>query len=387
MSEEQIETSGAVRRWIAAHRLGLFVSVLLVAVLLAAAVLNRVRTYNDYTVRAYTELQDSAGTHYAGFGGNLLKFSADGAFYTDLSGTLLWNDTYEMTNPSADQAGDYLILYDERGTQIRLLAPEGRVCAIQTSMPIAACRVSENGMVAVLMQDHDTGYIHIYRSDGSVYASGEVHLDNSGYPIAMAIGSGGQTLVLSLLDINAGDVKTTLLFYNFGRLGAEKDDHIVGRFSYANMVIPELETLDGEHVCAFGDNELVVFDVKGTPEAAAQIFSPDKIRMVFHCKSAFGFVTGGTEEDGTNVSHVKVYTAGGSLKYETDITEEFQELWMLSNGELAAVNEEELLLLSPNGERKFAYIFDSDVRCLLPQESAREYVIVRSQILEQIRLR
>ncbi len=387
MSEEQIETTGGVKRWISAHRMGLFLSLLLVAVLLSAAVLNRVRTYNDYTVRAYTELDDSAGTRYAGFGGNLLKYSADGAFYTDLTGALLWNDTYEMSNPTADAAGDYMILFDERGTQIRLLSPQGRVSAIQTNLPIVTCRVSANGMVAALMQERDTGYVRLYNSDGTMYASGEVHLDNSGYPIAMALGSSGQTLALSLLDVNAGDVKTTLLFYNFGRLGSDREDHIVGRFSYANMVIPQLECLDGEHLCAFGDNELILFDIKGTPETASQIFSVDKIRTVFHCKNAFGFVTGGTEEDGTNVAHVQVYNASGSLKYETDLTESFEELQMLSNGELAAIEEEQLLLLSPAGERKFSYIFDSDVRCILPQESAREYVIVREQILEQVRLR
>ena len=43
-------------------------------------------------------------------------------------------------------------------------------------------------------------------------ASGELHGENSGIPIAIALSSDGQKLMVSMIDLNGGNVKTTISF-------------------------------------------------------------------------------------------------------------------------------------------------------------------------------
>ena len=60
------------------------------------------RTFTDYTALNTVERSDTAAAQFEEFDGNILKYSNDGAFYTDKSDHMIWNQTYEMQNPKVD---------------------------------------------------------------------------------------------------------------------------------------------------------------------------------------------------------------------------------------------------------------------------------------------
>ena len=70
------------------------------------------------------------------FQDNFLKYSRDGAFYTEYDGDLIWNYTYEMDDPQIDVCGNYILIYDVQGTQAAILTNTGFKQTIKTAMPI-----------------------------------------------------------------------------------------------------------------------------------------------------------------------------------------------------------------------------------------------------------
>ena len=87
-----------------------------VVLLLAAGVglFMAFRQYTSYDILGSVERSDTEATRFVEFQGNILKYSNDGAFYTDTSNELIWNQTYEMSNPSIDICEEYLTIYDKR---------------------------------------------------------------------------------------------------------------------------------------------------------------------------------------------------------------------------------------------------------------------------------
>ena len=82
--------------------------ILIVTVLAVSAglwVFMALRHYENFDVGSSVDRADTEATKFADFGENILKYSNDGAFYTDTANELIWNQTYEMTDPH-DKGGN-----------------------------------------------------------------------------------------------------------------------------------------------------------------------------------------------------------------------------------------------------------------------------------------
>ena len=193
--------------------------ILIVTVLAVSAglwVFMALRHYENFDVGSSVDRADTEATKFADFGGNILKYSNDGAFYTDTANELIWNQTYEMTDPQIDICEDYLTIYDKKGTMIYIMTKEGILGGIETTMPIQQVRVASQGTVAVLMKKDASGYLAMYDKTGAKLTEGEIHGAKKGYPVAIALSSDAVRLAVAMLDINDGSIKSTIAFYNFG---------------------------------------------------------------------------------------------------------------------------------------------------------------------------
>lgn len=363
----------------------IFLTILVViAVVIAFCVIGNHRQYKDYTARASVKLEDAEGMQYVSFENNILRYSADGAFYTDINGHLLWNQTYDMTDPRVYICGSYLMIYDKSGTDIYLLTSTGLTNKITTSLPIVQAEVASQGTVAVLMQEEKTGYIRLYNLDGNTLASGEVHLEKTGYPLGMAFSEDAQNLVLSLADLNNGDVKTTLNFYNFGSGGSSAANNIEATYSYANAVIPRLTYMEDGRLVAFGDNELIVFSSNTKPKVEREIHISETIRSIFYNKQHFGIIT--DSADGQKMQ-MTVYNSSGRERMHTDLTMSYSRVEMLSNNEILLTNDTDIALFNLSGVEKYRDTLESNIYEVFPQEGSRDYIFVRDGYMEQARLR
>ena len=339
-------------------------------------------SYYDYEEMSSTELANEAETRYTDFRENLLSYSRDGAFYTDYSGNLIWNYTYEMDEPRIESCGDRLLIYDRQGTRMIIQSSAGNVGEISTTLPIVDADVSAGGETAVLMQDGSTGYVTLYASDGSIVASGEVHTANTGYPVAIAVSSDGKRMALSLINLNDGDVKSTLNFYDFGNEGAQQKDNITASYSYSDMVIPDIDFVDDDRLVAFGDTEIVIYTAGSSPKVGAEVFLPDSIISVFHNDSYIGMVYTGSEGN-----ELKVCSLSGAEKYCIPTDTSYTKCEFNKNDEVMLTDGEDISIFTPLGVEKFKYHFNEGFYEMIPWETSKTYVMIEKGAIRRIRLK
>lgn len=372
------------------HRLKVFrrttITILTLVLLLAGLGLYMsLRQYEDFDVRTSAERADTPATVFEEFCGNILKYSNDGAFYTDHNNEMIWNQTYEMSYPTIDICEGYLVIYDKTGTQIYILTVNGLVGKIETTMPIQQVSVANQGTVAVLMDNHSTGQLALYDKAGTELANGAIHGEKGGYPIAIALSNDAIKLAVSMLDINDGNVKTTVAFYNFGSVGENEIDHIVAANSFADAVIPELDFVSSDCLVAFGDSEIAIFEGTQKPKLVTEIPFSQEIKSVFHNEKYVGIVYNNMEN--AELQRVTLYDLKGVAVVEKDFDLEYTNVELMSNNEICVYNATSCDLYTVRGIHKFHYDFETELYKVLPGNSGLNYTFILNDATEQVRLK
>lgn len=125
------------------------------------------------------ERQDTAGSQFLAYGNGFIKYSNDGAIYTDANDEVYWNQTYEMKEPMADVCEDYVALADRGGTEIYIMNQAGMQGKIETPMNISRISVANQGVVAVWMESDGENYIRMYDQNGKNLVSGAFYTEKA----------------------------------------------------------------------------------------------------------------------------------------------------------------------------------------------------------------
>ena len=369
------------------HRKKILVFFLCVVAIILCVLIYQLQKYDDFDVKETYERVDSAETHYVDFQGNLLKYSRDGTFYTEYDGDLVWNYTYEMSNPEIDVCDNYILIYDVQGTQAAILTNTGFKQSIKTAMPIVDAKIASQGTVAILMQDGETGYVQLCDDAGKVLASGELHMKNSGYPMAIALSSDAQRLMVSQLDVKDGSVKTTISFYDFSNKGKDEIDNIIATYSFSDQIFPQIAYVDGGKAIAFGDSEIIVFNNNAKASIAKEIFVQGQIESVFYDDKYCGVICQATDDEGQYINQLTVYTLGGRKRMQKAVGIASTNAEFLSNHEILLSNNKEVELYTLQGIKKFAYEFDTSIYKIIPQDASRRYVFVEDGHTDVVRMK
>ena len=109
------------------------------------------RSFTTYSIIAATERSDTITTKYALFGENILKYSRDGVSYTDAENSLMFSITYTMQEPILALSQKAGAVADKNGSQIYTFDQTKQTGQITTLLPIKHLSISNQGVVAVLM--------------------------------------------------------------------------------------------------------------------------------------------------------------------------------------------------------------------------------------------
>lgn len=342
------------------------------------------RQYNDYDVRSSVERADAPATIFTEFEGNILKYNNDGAIYIDDNNELIWNQTYEMSQPSLDICETYLTIYDKGGKQIYILTAKGVVGNIETNLPILQVSIANQGTVAVLMDNHTTGQLALYDINGKELANGAIHGEKGGYPIAIALSNDAIKLAVSMLDINDGNIKTTIAFYNFGSVGENEIDHVVAANSFSDMVIPEVDFVTNDRLVAFGDREIVIFEGTQKPKAVTEIPFEKEVNGIFHNENYIGVIMHSDESIGQSM---RVYDMKGRNIMEQEIALEYTKAEFLSNDEICIYSEKACDIYTHRGIYKFHHEFDEELYKIISNGSGLNYTFILNGMTEKVRLK
>lgn len=372
-----------------AHRRKVAVLVSFVLLLLAAAAIityiyyeNKV--YDTYDVISSTERLDTSASKFTEFQGKLLKCTNDGAVYTDLSGNLIWNQTYEMDQPVVQMRGNYVVIYELNGTQVYILDTVNLQGSISTSMPVQKVSIAAQGTVAILMENKGTSYLQLYDKTGHQLTSGELHVQNSGYPLDLALSENGEKLAVSMLDINDGAVKTVIAFYNFGTVGQNAIDKIVSSYTYTNTVIPQIRYLKNDTMVAFGDDRVILFTGAQKPAEEKSIELKDEVKSIFYDEGHFGLIYDAA--DGKN-NRLEYYDISGKQIMNITFDTDYSDVEILANGELCILGENSCEIYNQRGIRKFQYDFKEHLYQILSGRMQTDYMFLLEGETQKVKLR
>lgn len=361
------------------------VTAVILLVLTGLGLYMALRHYENYDIMSTAERSDTDATHFTEFQGNILKYSNDGALYTDTYNERIWNQTYEMAKPTIDMCEDYLVIYDKKGTQIYIMTSQGLVSNIETTMTIEQVSIAAQGTVAVLMGDQSNSYLVVYDKNGKELVNGAIYGEDGGYPIAIALSNDAIKLAVSMLDINDGNVKTTIAFYNFGSVGENEIDRIVSANSFSDMVIPQLDFVSDDRMVAYGDSEIVIFEGTQKPKLAQEIPLTGEAKSIFNNNKYVGVVYSNNDEKLTH--HVAVYDMHGFTVMEKDFSQEYTEIGFLSNNEVCILNEHSCDIYTVRGIYKFHYDFDEELYKVISGGTGLNYTIILENSTEKVRLK
>lgn len=370
------------RRRVAA--LILFVMILLAAAAVVTYIYYENKIYSEYEVITSIERSDTSASSFAAFQGKLLKCTNDGAVYTDLAGNLIWNQTFEMDEPVLEMRDNYVAIYERGGTQIYILDTVNLQGSIQTTMPVQKVSIASQGTVAILMENEGTSYLQLYDKTGNQLASGELHVQNSGYPLNIALSQTGEKLAVSMLDINGGAVKTVIAFYNFGAVGQNSIDKIVSSYTYTDVVIPQIQYLAEDTMAAFGDDRVILFTGAQKPAEAVTIELTDEVKSVFYDQTHFGLVYDGNDKKD---HRLELYNLSGNQTLSVEFDTDYTNVELLSNGEICILGEDSCEIFNERGVQKFQYKFQDYLYKILPGATQTSYTFILEGETQKVKLK
>lgn len=352
-------------------------------VIFFANLLNRYGQFDSYDVVDHFTVSSASTLNYSEFNGGLVTYSQDGASYMDSKGEAVWNEAYDMQSPRVRIAKQRMLIYDTKGTTMKILSPEKEEGEIRTNLPIVRADVAANGTVAAMMQEGDTGYLNVYKANGSQLAQGQVHLAKTGYPLDLALSEDGKRLAVTMASVSKGTLSSTLNIYDFSETGEGKRDNVVGSFSYEDGLCPEVEFFEDGALVAYSNHKIHLIDASSEPKEVETVSVKPEIKSVMTGDTTFGIIT--DNEDNT-ARYLQVFSETGKEKYKKKLDISYTQCRFLTNGEILITNGENLRVYNKLGGARFSYDFSDTIAAFLPTDGRQEYLLIREGKCERIRL-
>lgn len=355
-------------------------AVLLVLLIFGVSYYLKNRSYSGYSVVSTTERNDTLTTRYASFGGKILKYSRDGVSYTDEKNSLLFSITYTMQDPLLilnDKAG---AVVDKNGNQIYIFNQIQQTGHIETLLPIKQAAVSEQGIVAVLMEESSVAKLELYSSDGTLLGEGKFTLEDAGYPMNLSVSTDGTKLAMTFAQVSGTKYNSCVSVYNFDSVGENHVDHLVFAKNYTDYLIPEVHYFDKSTFAAVGDGLLAIYQGTQIPELVKEITFEEKIKSVFYGKNVTGLVFGGQEG-----KILRIYDLKGNQAAEIPFTMDYEEITIKEDRVLIR-HDQEMGLYGYNGKEYFHDTFKTSLENIFMTSSRNKYLLICTNETQKIKL-
>lgn len=371
------------------HRLTVFYRIVLALVLVAAVVFAIVvhmknRVFESYQIISSVEKENLSLSNCRRLGEKALIYTNDGASCIDRKGQTLWDQPFEMQSPLISICNSVVALGDYNGSVIYVMNDEQTLGEIDTKMPIRDFAVSENGVVAAVLDDASVTWIYLFDSTGNTLAYFKTTMRQSGYPIRVTISDNGQLVGVSYFYLDSGMIKSSVAFYNFGPVGQNEIDNFVSSYDYMDSVVPFVEFMNNEKAVAVADNRLVIYEGSQKPVSIADVLLEEEIETVYCGSNYVGLVY--MDVTGSALYRVDIYDDKGVKMESVSVDMEFSEIIFHKN-RMIIYSEQECLIHTINGVDNFKGSFEKSVLALIPTNASHEYIAVTSDSIDVIELK
>ena len=343
------------------------------------------RSFDSYDVRNVIERSRSSATQYAKFNECLLEYSNDGISCIAANNEVVWNQSFEMISPQIEICGKYLAVYDAGGTKIFVLTEGGLQKSIETSSPVQAVCIAEQGTTAVFMKEDEKSQVKLFDIKGNELANGVFYEKQGSFPVDIALSHDATKLAVDMVDVSKGNVSTTIQFYNFGSVGQSEIDNNVGTYTFENLLVPEIDYVSNSKMIGIGTGKVLVFDGAQRPKLSKEIQIEEEILSCFYNDDYVGIVYDNVEEE--KYCHVEVLDFYGRTVMENDIDIVYDEVEFLDNNEICVRSATECQIFTTHSIRKFSYTFDKELFKILSGDNGESYTFIFKDTVEEVKLR
>ena len=353
--------------------------VLILAVVLVYALVKNNKVASSYEVVTSMSRGDDTSVYYCMMRKGMVKYSKDGVAMTNKSGTVLWNQTYEMASPTMTSAGDYVAVGDIGANTIYIFNEYGQLGRVSTDVPIQEIQISEQGDVAAVLSDTSSNYINLYDKQGNSLGSIKASLENTGYPLAIALSPDASKLAVSYLIVKSGSMQSRIVSYDFSDV---EGDHLLDTQELEGLY-PKAAFLDSREVVLFGEKGFVLYQADSKKIETQENFESE-INSVFCTNQKLGFIF--KNEDDNGKYRMEIYNKAGkkSSTYYFDL--DYSGM-TADDDEVILYNDEEMLIYQMGGRVRFRGTFNTAVTGVMPSWEDGLYWLIDDQSLREIRIR
>ena len=353
--------------------------VLILAVVLVYALVKNNKVASSYEVVTSMSRGDDTSVYYCMMRKGMVKYSKDGVAMTNKSGSVLWNQTYEMASPTMTSAGDYVAVGDIGANTIYIFNEYGQLGRVSTDVPIQEIQISEQGVVAAVLSDTSSNYINLYDKQGNSLGSIKASLENTGYPLAIALSPDASKLAVSYLIVKSGSMQSRIVSYDFSDV---EGDHLLDTQELEGLY-PKAAFLDSREVVLFGEKGFVLYQADSKKIETQENFESE-INSVFCTNQKLGFIF--KNEDDNGKYRMEIYNKAGkkSSTYYYDL--DYSGM-TADDDEVILYNDEEMLIYQMGGRVRFRGTFNTAVTGVMPSWEDGLYWLIDDQSLREIRIR
>lgn len=356
---------------------------LIAIVAMAFFLYNKLYTFTDYVIAESVDNTAAAGSNYVSVGKMLYRYNSDGVSCVTRDNEMLWSITYNMQAPIVDLCGETMAIAEQQGTQIYVVNREGLVGNFESVLPILKVRVSEQGVVAAVLQDDDVTWVNLYKADGTSIANDKTTVGESGYPLDIDLSPNGEKLAVSYLGVSKSNMNSSVVFYHFGAAGQSEKDNMVSSTTFADTVIPEIYFNSNSEAVAVKDNGFVVFKGNDAPMQSVEVNVADEIVSTFYDDSRIGFLFN-SEEDGYRY-RMELYNYKGKKKTTRQISADFDKI-KIENEQILMYGDKNCDIFTLSGQKRFSSAYEKDIEELFYFDEYRKYLVITDDSFDRIRI-
>lgn len=370
-SQEEYDVSPRAARRGKQGRGTLFILILLILGTIAIIVFRYIKSKTTYMGRTVTYLSkniDSAKCLAAESG--YILYNRDGAEGHNANGTVVWKISYNMKNPIASASGSYSCFADYCGQELHISDGEGNNYIINAPEQITEVDISDTGIVAVRTDAGEADHIYVYNKNGDNLLDIKTDVRASGFPVAMALSKSGTKLVTSYIRL--GEEKVSWVnFYNFGDVGQNYSDRLVGSESYKEGLVPDLRFVGEDYIAVTESSSCTLYKFKEIPEKITRIDVPSSIDYIAsdesHIVLSYKLPNGNTQ--------IKAYNCSGKETSSVQTGMSFNNM-LADRGEIILTEGDALVIYRANGKEKIRTALGNNIRLIVPKGIDASYIMI-----------
>jgi len=342
------------------------------------------RQYQSMVVMNTADITASDAVGYLEYGNSIIKYGMNGVVAMDKNGKLLWNGSYELQEPLVDTCGKYVVVAGKGTKEVYVFNNKGLAGEFNTDFNILKVEVGSQGHVLAMMEDKNTNYIRLYDIDGTVIYEIISDIKTVGYPLDAALSYDGRKVVTSYISFTDGKLKNILSFYNFGEVGQNYTNQLVGCIIYEDGTIaPKVEFVNNNTVSVYTDTGFVLYAMEQIPSEIIAHKINGQIRSIISNEKYVGLVT---QAEGASAKKLSLFDLSGKKILEKELDFNYEKIY-LSNGEIIMHDNMSCLIMKLNGKIKFRHTFDSNIKAIYSANRLDQYFLAEEKAIRVIQLK